>query len=71
MFIGMGKGTLAMYLLLFRDTVLLIPLLIGLTHCFGLNGAWMAVPVSTILAFFIIRFWAKKELHQLEIKSRV
>ncbi|KAF0154136.1 MAG: Sodium driven multidrug efflux pump, partial [Syntrophaceae bacterium] len=29
LFIGLGKGTLAMYLLFFRDTILLIPLLIA------------------------------------------
>jgi Na+-driven multidrug efflux pump len=61
-FIGLGKGTLAMYLLFFRDTILLIPLLILLSKYFGLTGAWIALPISTIIAFFVIYFSAHKEL---------
>jgi putative MATE family efflux protein len=61
-FIGLGKGTLAMYLLFFRDTILLIPLLILLSKYFGLTGAWIALPISTIIAFFVIYFSAQKEL---------
>ena len=62
MFIGQGKGTLAMYLLFFRDTILLIPLLIILSSWFGLTGAWIALPISTFIAFFVIYFSAQKEL---------
>ncbi len=62
MFIGLGKGTLAMLLLFFRDTVLLIPLLLILSSFFGLTGAWIALPVSTIIAFFVIYFSAQREL---------
>lgn len=62
MFIGLGKGTLAMYLLFFRDTILLIPLLIILSSLFGLTGAWAALPISTIIAFLVIYFCARKEL---------
>ena len=62
MFIGLGKGALAMYLLFFRDTILLIPLLIVLSSWFGLTGAWLALPISTIIAFVVIYFCAQKEL---------
>ena len=62
MFIGLGKGALAMYLLLVRDTILLIPLLILLSRWFGLTGAWTAVPIATIIAFFVIYACAQKEL---------
>lgn len=66
MFIGLGKGTLAMYLLFVRDTVLLIPLLIFLSHWFGLTGAWIALPISTILAFVVVYWIAQKELKRFE-----
>ena len=62
LFIGLGKGTLAMYLLFFRDTILLIPLLIILSSWFGLTGAWIALPIATVIAFFVIYFSAQKEL---------
>jgi putative MATE family efflux protein len=62
MFIGLGKGMLAMYLLFVRDTVLLIPLLILLSRWFGLTGAWIALPISTIMAFVVIYWMAQKEL---------
>ncbi len=64
MFIGLGKGTLAMYLLFIRDTVLLIPLLIILSKWIGLIGAWAALPISTIIAFFVINARAQKELRK-------
>lgn len=64
MFIGLGKGMLAMYLLLIRDTVLLIPLLIVLSRYFGLIGAWLALPISMLIAFFLISSRAKTELRR-------
>ncbi|OGP66392.1 MAG: hypothetical protein A2W27_01305 [Deltaproteobacteria bacterium RBG_16_44_11] len=67
MFLGLGKGTLAMFLLFFRDTVLLIPLLIALSSTIGIMGAWLAIPISNILAFFLILFYAKKELRRFQV----
>lgn len=67
MFMGLGKGTLAMLLLFFRDVVLLIPLLLILPSFFGIFGAWMALPISTFLSFFAILFWAKKEFHRFAV----
>jgi putative MATE family efflux protein len=67
MFMGLGKGTLAMLLLFFRDSILLIPLLILLSSWLGLWGAWLALPIANIIAFFVILFWAKKELHRFVV----
>lgn len=66
MFIGLGKGTLAMFLLFFRDTVLLIPLLIILSSRIGLLGAWLALPISNIISLCLVYFWAKKELRRFQ-----
>ena len=66
MFMGLGKGTLAMLLLFFRDSILLIPLLIILPSWLGLFGAWLAMPISSIIAFFVIIFLAKKELRRFD-----
>jgi putative MATE family efflux protein len=67
MFMGLGKGTLAMLLLFFRDSVLLIPLLIILSSWWGLLGAWLALPIANIIAFFVILSWAKKELRRFDM----
>ncbi len=67
MFMGLGKGNLAMVLLFFRDVLLLIPLLIVFSAWLGLFGAWLALPIANIIAFFAILFQAKKELRRFDI----
>ena len=64
MFMGLGKGNLAMFLLFFRDTVLLMPLLIVLSSWKGLTGAWFALPIANFIAFFLVLFWANRELRR-------
>ncbi|MEI6610644.1 MAG: MATE family efflux transporter [Deltaproteobacteria bacterium] len=64
MFMGLGKGNLAMFLLFFRDVIILVPLLIVLSSWKGLAGAWFALPIANFIAFFVILFWAKKELQR-------
>ena len=64
MFLGLGKGTLAMFLLFLRDCISLIPLLIILPPFFGLSGAWLAMPLANLLAFFAVLYYARKELRR-------
>jgi len=64
MFMGLGKGNLAMFLLFFRDVIILIPLLILLSSWKGLAGAWFALPIANFIAFFVISFWANRELRR-------
>lgn len=65
-FMGLGKGTIAMFLLFFRDVLLLIPLLIVLSSWLGLIGAWLALPVSSLIALIAILFWIEKEFRRFE-----
>ncbi len=65
MFNGLGKGLTSMCLLLTRHLFFLIPLLFILPLRFGLNGVWMAHPISTVLMFCIVCFWTKRELKKL------
>jgi putative MATE family efflux protein len=67
-FIGLGKGLTSMVLLLIRDAVLLIPMLLFLPSLFGLNGVWMAQPLSNVFAFVIIYFWKKREFSMIAKK---
>jgi putative MATE family efflux protein len=64
MFMGLGKGSLAMFLLFFRDIILLVPLLIVLSSWKGLSGAWFALPIANFIAFFLVLFWANRELRR-------
>ena len=66
MFIGLGKGSTSMLLLMTRDTLLLIPMLVFLPAYFGLTGVWAAQPISNLLVFFIILFWKKREFRMIE-----
>ncbi|MBE9546130.1 MAG: MATE family efflux transporter [Proteobacteria bacterium] len=61
MFNGLGKGFTSMCLLVTRHLAFLVPLLFILPLWFGLNGVWLAHPVSTVLMFFIALFWTKRE----------
>lgn len=70
MFIGLGKGLTSMILLLMRDVIFLIPLIIMLPSWFGLNGVWMAQPLSNLLAFFMIYFWTKREFHSIRLRHQ-
>jgi putative MATE family efflux protein len=65
MFMGLGKGTLAMFLLFFRDSVVFIPLLLILPLFFGITGAWMALPLANLFALILIIYWTTKELQRL------
>jgi putative MATE family efflux protein len=69
MFIGLGRGTTAMLLMLFRDGFLLIPLLFILPHGLGIAGVWMAQPISTVLAFFLILFLSARQLRSFSKKA--
>jgi putative MATE family efflux protein len=60
---GLGKGTLAMLLLFFRDSLVFIPLLLMLPHFLGITGVWLALPLTNFAALFVVIFWTKKALH--------
>jgi len=62
MFLGAGRGMLALFLFFFRDVVVFIPLLMILPVFGGINGAWAALPLSNLIALLVIIFWMKKEL---------
>lgn len=62
MFIGLGKGALAMFILFIRDILVFIPLLIILPVFWGLTGAWLALPLAGFMELFLVIYWAKKEL---------
>jgi putative MATE family efflux protein len=69
MFNGLGKGVVAMTLLLMRDIILLIPLLMFLSMQFGLAGVWAAQPMANACLFFAALFLTRREFRSYPASS--
>jgi len=64
-FQSIGKAKLATFLSLLRQIILLAPLLVLLPRYYGLNGVWMATPISDLgsaLITGLFLFWQLKKL---------
>ena len=64
-FQSIGKAKIATFLTLLRQLILLAPLLLVLPRFFGLNGVWMATPISdagSALITGIFLWWQMKKL---------
>ncbi|HCE57087.1 MAG TPA: MATE family efflux transporter [Prolixibacteraceae bacterium] len=71
-FQSVGKAKYAMFATLFRQVILLIPLLFLLPVFFGINGIWLAFPVADIVsamavALVLYHEWKKLNLLENEI----
>lgn len=64
-----GKPREAMFLSLSRQVILLIPLFIILPLRFGLDGVWMAPPVSDFLSALLTGVFFFRELRSLGAKN--
>lgn len=64
-----GKPREAMFLSLSRQVILLIPLFIILPLRFGLDGVWMAPPVSDLLSALLTGVFFLRELRSLSKKN--
>lgn len=63
-FQSMGKARIAVLLTLLRQVIILIPLLFILPNYLGLQGIWLAMPISDtcsaiIVVFFLVNQWKK------------
>ncbi len=65
-FQAVGKAKMAMLLSMLRQVILLIPLLLTLPNIFGLNGVWMAGPISDGLSAIITGIFLYKEMGKLK-----
>lgn len=64
-FQAVGKAKHAMVMSLLRQVVLLIPLVLILPRFYGLNGVWMAGPISDVASFGITTFFIAREMKRL------
>jgi Na+-driven multidrug efflux pump len=65
-----GKPREAMFLMLSRQVVLLIPLVWILPRFFGLDGVWMAIPVSDLVSSLITGLCLVFEVRRLDTRHR-
>ena len=64
-FQAVGKPRQAMLLSLSRQVLLLIPAVLVLPRFFGLDGVWLALPVSDFCSSLLTGIWLCLELRHL------
>lgn len=60
-----GKARMAMLLSLLRQVIFLIPFILILPSFFDLNGVWLSLPVAGAISAFVVFFYFKKEIKNL------
>ncbi|MEG1553592.1 MAG: MATE family efflux transporter [Rikenellaceae bacterium] len=68
-FTSIGKAMQATIMTISRQLIFLIPLLAILPMFWGLDGVWLAIPVSDILAFLLAMFFILREKRHLYPKK--
>ena len=69
-FQSIGKAKISLFLTLLRQVIFLLPLLTFLPMHYGINGIWMASPISDIISTCVVFIFFKierRKLHQLEM----
>ncbi|PKN33959.1 MAG: MATE family efflux transporter [Deltaproteobacteria bacterium HGW-Deltaproteobacteria-19] len=70
LFQSIGKAKVAIFLSLSRQVLFLIPLLFVLSHAFGLEGVWVALPASDILASLLTLVVLKMQVGKIRAECR-
>ncbi|NPU86261.1 MAG: MATE family efflux transporter [Syntrophaceae bacterium] len=65
LFQSIGKAKTAIFLSLSRQVMFLIPLLFILSHAFGLEGVWLALPASDVLASLLTLVVLKMQMGKI------
>jgi len=64
-FQAIGKAKLATFLSLLRQIIVLLPLILLLPNLWGVEGVWIANPVSDMVAAVVTYFFFRNELKKL------
>ncbi len=70
-FQAIGKAKLATFLSLLRQMIVLLPLVIILPHFWGVEGVWIANPVSDMVAAVVSFLFFRRELSKLQCDTPV
>jgi Na+-driven multidrug efflux pump len=69
-FQAIGKAKISMFLALLRQVIVLIPLIMLLPKIFGLNGVWIAAPVSDTVSSVLTAVFLFIEVKKLNLKKQ-
>lgn len=64
-FQSIGKAQISIVLSLSRQVLFLIPVLLIMPHFLGLNGVWMASPVSDFVASFVTLMVLRRQMRKI------
>ena len=64
-FQSIGKAGISAFLSMLRQVIVLMPALFIIPHFWGLEGVWLASPVSDVVAAAIVSIFLRKELKRL------
>ncbi|MTL47761.1 MATE family efflux transporter, partial [Turicibacter sanguinis] len=64
-FQSIGNSKLSIWLVIIRQMIILIPALIILPRLIGLNGVWLAQPITDLSVSLLCFFLIKKEFKRL------
>ena len=64
--LAIGKAKLAMALSILRQVIVLIPIMIILPKFLGLDGVWIAQPISDIIATIITALIVIREMRSIK-----
>lgn len=65
-FQSVGKAKIATFATLFRQVILLIPLILIFPGFWGINGIWIAFPVADTLSALVVSFLLIREWKYLD-----
>ncbi len=68
-FQGLSRGKEALAIALIRQFLFFVPLLLLLSRIWGINGVWLSLPSSDILAFIVAGLWLFREYRLQQQKS--
>jgi len=66
---AIGNARMAIILTLVRQVVVFVPLLLIIPYLLGLDGVWIAIPVTDFVVLFIALMLIKRELARLKVRS--
>jgi Na+-driven multidrug efflux pump len=66
---AIGNPLMAIILTLIRQVIVVAPMLVVLPHFWGLDGVWMAVPISDFVALAVSLVLLKRELTRLKARN--
>jgi Na+-driven multidrug efflux pump len=70
-FQAIARAKISMFLALSRQVIVLIPMLLILPRIFGLNGVWMAAPVSDTVSTILTALFLAFEIKKLRLDETV